>query len=108
MHKTAVASSSFSVHKVWFFVFGVWSFVLTGAVSSWLGSPGALQIYRLNRLLETKQTHLNKIQEEVKGLQQEAHQLEKSRVIQQREIRRVLGYAAHDEIIFDFNTHGVL
>ncbi len=97
-----------SVHKIWMSIFGIWSFVLTGAISSWVGSPGALQVLRLKHLQESKQSHLSKIQDDVRALQSEAHQLEKSRVVQQREIRRVLGYAAHDEIIFDFNSNSVL
>jgi hypothetical protein len=36
-------------------------------------------------------------------LKADADQLEHSKLVQQREIRRVLGYAADDEIIFDFS-----
>ncbi len=100
--------SQLSPHKVWLGIFSIWGVILTGVFHYWVGSPGALQSLRLNHLLESKQEHLSKIQDEIKALQAEAHQLDRSKVVQQREIRRVLGYTAHDEIIFDFNTTGVL
>ena len=49
-----------------------------------------------------KKAQLLRLQSEIKKLQSEATQLEKSGYFQEREIRKVLGYASSDEIIFDF------
>jgi cell division protein FtsB len=77
--------------------------LLTGALHSVFGSPGALQAVRLKDLLAAKQAQVERIQNQVHGLEEEQARLETSRVLQQREIRRVLGYAAPDEMIFDFS-----
>jgi hypothetical protein len=50
-----------------------------------------------------KNQHLSRAQEELQKLQFEATQLEHNRTTQEREIRNVLGYAANDELIFDFS-----
>lgn len=91
-------------HRIWLGIFGVWAFILTGALSSIIGSPGAIHAIRLQNLLHAKTTRLEKIQTQVNELQAEADRLEKSAAVQQREIRRVLGYAAPDELIFDFGS----
>lgn len=90
-------------HRVWLGLFGVWSFLLTGVISGFIGGPGALQAIRLENLLHAKYTKMNALQNQLTGLQSEAEEIEKSAVVQQREIRRVLGYAAPDELIFDFS-----
>lgn len=86
--------------KIWIALFAVWVVFISGLI----GSPGVLQAIRLQQLLESKQAQVTQIQSDIRRLQGDASQLEKSRVIQQREIRRVLGYAAQDEIIFDFGS----
>ena len=90
--------------KLWTSVFALWGMFLTGVAANFVGSPGVIQAVRLNSLLKSKQSIVTRMQEEMKHLQSEAFQLERSRVAQQREIRRVLGYAAADEIIFDFTA----
>lgn len=90
--------------KVWASCFSLWALFLSGVFANFVGSPGVIQAIRLKSLLETKQLQVTKLQDELKRLQTEAVQLEKSKVVQQREIRRVLGYAAPEEIIFDFNN----
>lgn len=89
-------------HKLWLGIFGVWAFVLTGALAGVLGSPGAIQAIRLQNLLHAKVSQLDQLQTQLNELQAQAEGLEKSAIVQQREIRRVLGYAAPDELIFDF------
>jgi cell division protein FtsB len=86
--------------KVWIGIFVLWTLFLTG----FLGSPGLNQTWRLRSLLAAKESHARQLEIEIRRLQLEAAQLERSRFIQQREIRRVLGYAAPDEIIFDFSA----
>jgi uncharacterized protein YlxW (UPF0749 family) len=90
--------------KVWILTFALWGVFLTGVVANFVGSPGFIQAIRLNSLLKSKQAEVVRMQDEMKHLQSDASQLERSRVAQQREIRRVLGYAATDEIIFDFTA----
>jgi hypothetical protein len=61
-----------------------------------------LQHLHLHSLLGSKQAEQAALQTEIDTLRSEAGLLENSRAVQHREIRRVLGYAAEDEIIFDF------
>ncbi len=68
-----------------------------------VGSPGALQAFRLGKLLTTKETQLTQLKQELSRLKIESFEMETNRMIQIREIRRVLGYTAADEMIFDFN-----
>jgi cell division protein FtsB len=94
---------SISLHQRWFIFFGLWLLLLSGLLANFVGSPGATQAIRLNNLLTAKRQQVASAQEELQKLQKEATRLEVSRVAQEKEIRKVLGYAASDEIIFDFN-----
>lgn len=93
-----------SPHRLWLGAFGVWAFFLTGAFSGLFGGPGVLQAIRLQNLLHSRATHLETLQSQLNTLQAEAELIQKSPAVQQREIRRVLGYAAPDELIFDFSS----
>jgi cell division protein FtsB len=93
-----------SATKLWVSAFSLWGVFLTGIGATLTGSPGLAQAVRLSSLLRAKEAQVTQMQDELKRLRDEAGLLEKSRVVQQREIRRVLGYAANDEIIFDFTT----
>src|SRR4051812_32178107 len=93
-----------SIHQKWIGFFGVWLFLLSGILSGFLGTPGILQAIRLKGFLELKKEQLSKSRREVRNLEFDTDQLEKNHYVQQREIRRILGYAASDEIIFDFST----
>lgn len=84
--------------QLWLAIFAVWIISLTGL----FGFPGVLQSLRLQKLLDSKQAQISQVQADINRLQQEALGLEKNKFLQQREIRRVLGYASPDEIIFDF------
>ena len=99
-----IKPKNLNAHRIWLGLFGIWTFLLTGALSGLIGSPGVLQAIRLQNLLHSKANRLDKIQTQVNDLQAEAEHLEKSPAVQQREIRRVLGYAAPDELIFDFGS----
>ena len=100
-------SSSPLVARVWIGVFAVWIALLSGVfgrVSENRLAPGVLQAVRLNALLDSRKEELGNLQSELDRLGSEAERLEHSRVTQVREIRRTLGYAAPDEIIFDFTS----
>ena len=75
---------------------------MSGALANWGSPPGVIQLARLHSLLDLKQDQLGQLRGEIGRLESDAVLLEKSKITQQREIRRVLGYAAPDEIIFDF------
>jgi cell division protein FtsB len=84
--------------------FGCWLIFLSGFLAPFVGSPGIVQAIRLHGLLDAKQDQMQHIEDQIRQLEAEALRLEKSSVVQEREIRRVLGYAAGDEIIFDFGS----
>lgn len=89
-------------HRLWMIFFGCWALFLSGVFASFIGSPGVIQAVRLQSLLSSKQGQIQQIQAELTTLEHQASRLEKNKAVQQREIRRVLGYAASDELIFDF------
>jgi len=63
-----------------------------------------LQLFRLKGLLHTKEAQVEQLKNQVERLELDSELLEKNRIAQQREIRRVLSYTAEDEIIFDFSS----
>jgi hypothetical protein len=91
-------------HRIWLGIFGVWAFFLTGALSGLVGGPGVIQAVRLENLLHSRSARMDQIQNHISEIQSESVGLEKNPITQQREIRRVLGYAAPDELIFDFGS----
>ncbi len=88
----------------WMTAFGIWFVFLSGLLTPFLGTPGVIQALRLRHTLETKQALVSLHEDELLRLQSRISQLQKSPVAQQVEIRRVLGYAAPNELIFDFAT----
>ncbi len=80
----------------------IWLVLISGALP-WSGAPGIWQALQLRSLLEHKRQNLVRIEREVAELESEKKLLEADRTTQEREIRRVLGYAAPDEIVFDFS-----
>ncbi len=93
-----------SLHQKWLFGFALWLLFLSGTFAHLFGSPGILQAIRLKILLETKSQQLFQAKEKLRELHAEVQQLEHNRFTQEREIRRVLGYTAPDEMIFDFSA----
>lgn len=90
-------------NRLWIGVFALWLILLSGVFSSLGGSPGILQSLSLRSLLAFKQDELVRIEKSIEEVDAEIERLEKNTVTQEREVRRVLGYAAEDEIIFDFS-----
>ena len=93
-----------NANRVWISIFAIWTLFLSGAFSHFVGSPGVIQAVRLKLMLDAKNRAVKNLQDSVMDLEAQANLLEKSRTAQQREIRSTLGYAASDEIIFDFST----
>jgi hypothetical protein len=98
-----LTQSGISPDKVWMAIFGVWLIFLTGVLNPFTGSPGMLQAFQLQRILSSKQTEIDSAENDLIALQDESTRLEKSKLTQEREIRRVLGYASPNELIFDFS-----
>jgi len=91
-------------NRVWLAVFAIWLFMLSGVSQSvGLGSPGLLQLLRLSSLLEERQAHSLEIDQEIAKLESESIALEKSRTLQEKEIRKTMGYVGENEVIFDFS-----
>lgn len=88
--------------KLWTTIFGVWLLFLSGLFNSFTGSPGFFQHFRLRGLLRERQETLAALNGRLHDLQVGAARLESSPAVQEREIRRVLGYAAPGELFFDF------
>ena len=86
--------------KIWLMVFALWILFLSGIIRS----PGVIQAIRLNSLLDAKQTQIHGLEVQIAHMESEEGRLEKSRAEQEREIRKVLGYIASDEIVFDFSS----
>jgi len=90
--------------RLWLGIFTLWLVFLSGVLASYVGSPGILQFFQLQRLKEARQTNADQLQAQLRRIEADSDRLEKSPVAQHREIRRILGYAAPDELIFDFSA----
>ena len=91
-------------NRVWIAIFAFWLFMLSGVTQSFgVGSPGVIQFLRLNSLLSDRQAQATETDIEVARLDEESVSLEKSRTVQEREIRRTMGYVGENEMIFDFS-----
>lgn len=91
-------------NRVWAGIFVFWLFMLSGVGQSFgFGSPGLLQFLRLNALLSDRHAQSAEIDLEITKFEADSSALEKSRVVQEREIRKSMGYVGENEIIFDFS-----
>lgn len=102
--KRTVRAAWLTPARLWSAILLLWSVLLTGILTPFVGSPGVIQAIRLQDLLDSRQKQVDQLQDQIRDLQLQAEALRDNRVLQQREIRRVLGYAASDELIFDFSS----
>lgn len=102
--KKSTPKPKIDIQKVWVLVFLIWGVLLTGVFSFKRGSPGFLQAFRLKQLLLNREDLLHTYESQIQILENERDILEHSPSAQEREIRRVLGYAYSDELIFDFSA----
>ena len=91
-------------NHVWFFLFTIWFLLLSGILSGVVGSPGIIQLLRLKHMHSLKEKQAEDLRQTISQLEAERLRLEKNTVAQEQEVRRVLGYLAQDEIIFDFSA----
>lgn|GEM_PF-1078788 len=87
-------------------LFFIWAAVLSGVFDQTFSSPGALQALELQGLLQDKQAQVVSLEGEIRSLEEQIRLLEKNDIAIEREIRRTLGYAASDELVYDFTASG--
>ena len=85
-------------------LFFIWAVVLSGIFDQTFSSPGVLQALELRGLLEDKQVQVASLEGEIRALEEQIKLLEKNDIAIEREIRRTLGYAASDELVYDFTA----
>jgi hypothetical protein len=90
--------------RLWTAFFALWAVFLSGALNPFVGSPGIIQAVQTWYWLKSKEVQQAHLEDDVLRLQAEAEQLEKNKLVQHREIRRILGYAAPNELVFDFSA----
>ena len=89
------------VHRVWIGLFALWALVLTGVFSQFTSTPGVWQAWQLERMVDNREEQLAQLEARTQQLERDRKLLETSPVAQEREARRVLGYVAPDELVFD-------
>jgi cell division protein FtsB len=94
-----------TIHRIWAAFFISWSIALTGIFSHKLATPGAMQAIRLDQLGTAKRVESERLEAEIARLGEEIGRLKSNSFVQESEIRKTLGYAAPDELIFDFTYH---
>jgi cell division protein FtsB len=90
--------------KIAFMLFLVWSLFLSGLLDRTFSSPGVIQALELRSLLAEKQNQVAGLEAELRQLEEQFQHLEKNDAAIEREIRKTLGYAASDELVFDFGA----
>ena len=85
----------------------MWTTILTGVFADFVGTPGLVQWKKLNQLYDLKRTELNALEADLQHLQTEISRIEKDPDTQKKEIRRILGYVAADELVFEFEPEQV-
>ncbi len=88
---------------LWILFFSVWSLFLTGALSFWIEAPGAYQAWKLRSVLQSKREKVKTLQVQAQSLEQQTKNLQNNKFAQLVEIRKVLGYVAKDELVFEFH-----
>ena len=85
-------------------LFLIWALVLSGVFDQTFSSPGVLQALELRGLLQEKQSQVEGLEAELRILEENVKLFEKNDLAIEHEIRRTLGFAAADEIVFDFSS----
>lgn len=84
--------------------FLVWATFFSGVLGYWVDGvpPGVVQAVRLRKLLFEKENQIQLLEKQIAQLELDRKDLEGNRRVQEREVRRVLGYVAEDELVFEF------
>jgi len=89
-------------NRFWLFFFAIWILLLSGIFEPWIGAPGLKQKIQVRNLLNETRAKSALVESEVASLEETRKQLETNPVAQEREIRKVLGYLAPGEVVFEF------
>lgn len=92
------------IHLIWIGVFATWSLLLSGILEGLIGAPGVLQALRLEALLVYKQEQLKEVESRAAELKVIKTALQTDVNMQERTIRKTLGYAAQDELVIHFDS----
>ncbi len=90
--------------RLWLGFFGIWILILLGVPHFMTGAPGLFQYFQMGRAIDQRKSQLKELESQRDRLERENLALSTNPYVQQREIRRVLGYARPGELIFDFST----
>ena len=90
---------------IWAALFGIWALFISGAVLGLTGSPGVAQAFRLRSLLVDRRAELARIEESAGRMEGLKKELGTRAPAQEAEIRKVLGYAATGELVFEFSDN---
>lgn len=102
MKKASSTGNGLTPNQLWLSLFGLWFIFLSGLLTPLVGTPGIIQAVRLKHIVQAKQEQFDQAEAALLKAQDEASLLEKSKLVQHREIRKVLGYTAPNELVFDF------
>lgn len=91
------------IQKVWFGVFVIWGLLLSGLFVGMMKTPGVYQLYELRALYAERHEELVRTEARVDELEAQRKRLEDDPLVQEFEIRRILGYVSPDELVFDFS-----
>lgn len=90
--------------RFWIGFFLVWALLISGLVENTFHAPGIFQVVELKKLESERREKMVLLETEIAAMQSETENLQKSVALQEREIRKTLGYVAEDEILFDFSA----
>lgn len=99
-----LSQEQLTVKWVWVLVLFLWALFISGTFSDFTRSPGVIQSASLHSLLRSRMLELSALEGKIAKLDSERQSLEENSVVQEREVRKVLGYVAPNELIFEFVT----
>lgn len=85
-------------------LFAVWALFLSGVMHPLTATPGLYQLLKLEGLHAKRKAQLLAIEHELERTKLQISQIQSDPVVQDREIRRTLGYVKDDEMVFDFSS----
>ena len=88
---------------IWCLIFPLWLGFLSGLFPGKKIAPGIWQAMQLHAYLGQKNAELAEREASFADLDHEYRRLRDDPAVQETEVRRILGYVASDEVVFDFS-----
>lgn len=107
--KTSSLEKLIRSHKLWLGIFLIWLVLISGIGMNQLQQkkeiykPGIIQAFELYQIKKKKEDHVKTLENNLRHLEIEKEELIHNPIAQQRAIRKVLGYAQKNELVFDFS-----